>query len=821
MGQRLTILASLVLSSHLRADDVPVIITPDGQPLAANVTRVIETYEFLGVPLDRPLAQQLDLAGQRRDATTVQKLLDPAVAFIVTINPEVRVKVQRGPAPARIQQAGYTPLLVKVINQSTVAKPLGVKSPQAGPVHAGSAMGSLQRQAQTELKTNENSAGRTDRFLGVEIYSSPPMTRQLSGLDVEYAIVLVGSSEAGKREATLEFDLGQGTQDIGFRGEVPVLFDVAPARPVKLIIRDTDGEPTAARLTIRDPFGRIYPPQAKRVAPDFFFQPQIYRESGESVMLPPGRFLVEYCRGPEYVDIQQEFLVPADGVAEWTLDLKRWIDPMKSGFFCGDHHIHGAGCSHYEFPTKGVRPEDMFVQVKGEGLNVGCVLTWGPCYEFQRQFFNPLAHNLSQPFTLIKYDLEISGFGSQALGHVCLLNLKDQTYPGSDETKEKGWPTWTVPVLKWCKDQGGVTGYPHSAMHVNPPAGSRILLNQWDTDKNQALSRSEVQNALLPEAFSTIDSDKNEELSEQELVDSLNRVADRLPNLAVPDMNGGGALEICVSTAEGVCDFISAMDTARIPEWNTWYHLMNCGFPLKVSGETDFPCMSSRRVGQGRVYVQLGSIDRVEFADWCRALGQGKSYVSDGYAHALQFTVNDREPGKGAVQLDAPGEVVIKSAVAFASQTPVGIAYGTQKTPLGRRMQGDTVNLHAPRSNDVVKGGERLVEVVVNGQVVASKAVPADGQLHPVDFHVKVPRSSWVALRQFPQMHTNPVDVLVGNQPIRASKASARWCQETIRQLWDARHRHISEAERPAAQQAYERARQRFEQIATESAPDS
>ena len=60
-------------------------------------------------------------------------------------------------------------------------------------------------------------------------------------------------------------------------------------------------------------------------------------------------------------------------------------------------------------------------------------------------------------------------------------------------------------------------------------------------------------------------------------------------------------MEIPVAVAQGVCDFISAMDTPRIAEWNCWYHLLNCGFPLKVSGETDFPCMSGTRVGQGRV----------------------------------------------------------------------------------------------------------------------------------------------------------------------------------------------------------------------------
>ena len=81
-------------------------------------------------------------------------------------------------------------------------------------------------------------------------------------------------------------------------------------------------------------------------------------------------------------------------------------------------------------------------------------------------------------------------------------------------------------------------------------------------------------------------------------------------------MNGVGAMEICVSVAAGVCDFISAMDTARIAEWNMWYHILNCGFPLKVSGETDFPCMSSTRVGQGRVYVQLGKIEKLDFGAW-------------------------------------------------------------------------------------------------------------------------------------------------------------------------------------------------------------
>src|SRR5207253_8385828 len=139
-------------------------------------------------------------------------------------------------------------------------------------VYAGAAKPILQRQQQTELARDENSRNDPDRFLQLEMLASPPMTERLSGLAVDYALALIYSSESGHREATIGFNVGQGTQDLGFRGETPVLFDVAPAIPVKLSIRDSDGQPTMARLTFRDSQGHVYPPQPKRLAPDLFFQ---------------------------------------------------------------------------------------------------------------------------------------------------------------------------------------------------------------------------------------------------------------------------------------------------------------------------------------------------------------------------------------------------------------------------------------------------------------------------------------------------------------------------------------------------------------------
>jgi len=461
----------------------------------------------------------------------------------------------------------------------------------------------------------------------------------------------------------------------------------------------------------------------------------------------------------------------------------------------------------------------MFKQVEGEGLNVGCVLTWGPCFNYQRKFFTPSVNALSKPLTVMKYDLEISGFGSEALGHVCLLNLKDQNYPGSEGTKIKGWPSWTLPVMKWTKEQGGFAGYAHSAsgLEIHTPSAVKRLFQKYDADKDGRLAATETVTALLPFRFGDIDDDHDGVLTEAELASAHERAAGELPNFAVPAMNGVGAMEICVTVAHGVCDFISAMDTPRIAEWNMWYHILNCGFPLKVSGETDFPCMSGERVGQGRVYVQLGKQKRLDFATWCDGVARGRSYVSDGFAHAVAFKVNGVAPGFGEVRLNADGEVAIEAQVAFAPETPALVAHGFALPPEGRRWTGDTVTLHGSRSDSMVPGGERTVEIVVNGRPAASAKVAADGKIHLLQFRVPIARSSWVALRQFPQLHTNPVEVRIGKAPIRASRRSALWCIETIERLGEQRSNSIRESERAAAMQAYDEAIEKFRRIAAEA----
>jgi hypothetical protein len=446
-----------------------------------------------------------------------------------------------------------------------------------------------------------------------------------------------------------------------------------------------------------------------------------------------------------------------------------------------------------------VTPTDMFRYVKGEAMNVGCCLTWGPCFDYQRRFFEPSPNQISEPLTIVKYDVEVSGFGSQALGHVCLLNLRDMDYPGSEGTKQKGWPTWTTPLMRWAHAQGAVTGYAHSAngLAINGAEASQRLMAALDRNHDGVITPDEAAagSLPLPAPFQTIDTDNDGKITLVELIKSHDRARTTLPNLAIPQMNGIGAQEICVTTAQGLCDFISSMDTDRVAEWNCWYHLMNCGFPLKVSGETDFPCVSGNRVGQGRVYVQLGQVKKIDFAAWCEGIRAGRSYVSDGYAHALEYKVNNVAPGFGPVNLESAGDVQVTAKVAFDADLALDTSVG------GTKPTGPT----------------RKVELVMNGKVVASQDVPADNQPHDLKFTIHPTESSWVALRQFPEMHTNAVNVIVAGKPIRASRQSAQWCIGVIEQLWRVRAKAISDAERPEAEKAFNAAIETYHKIGADA----
>src|SRR5262249_38941780 len=242
----------LTLSATLlRAQEISKVEKIEAQPLIAQVKRLIEAMDYLGAPIDGADKQTLQTAMNQKDAALaiaeIQKALDKYCLFDVNINPESRVKVDQGPARAELVEQGWRTFLVKVHNAAGVTAKLKAESQNALPLFGsrqGSSMDPRPKQTITESDVR-------NRWLDMMMFDKPPLRPQLSGLELEYRIVQLYSRDAGKREAKIGFNVGQGTQDIGFRNDVDILFNCLPSTDVTLRILDEHGKPTTASFVIR------------------------------------------------------------------------------------------------------------------------------------------------------------------------------------------------------------------------------------------------------------------------------------------------------------------------------------------------------------------------------------------------------------------------------------------------------------------------------------------------------------------------------------------------------------------------------------------
>ena len=191
------------------------------QPLAAQVKRLAEALEYLGTPLSPEKQQALDAAmampDERTATRSVQEILDPQCLVSVNINPEMRVKVAQGPAEPLLVEQGWCTFLIKVQNDAGATAELRVVSPNAQSLHDSPA-----RKTASDVfyRRGEQRTGKLPSeqlWLDLESFDKQPLKKQLSGLGLEYRIVSLYSCDAGRREAKLVFDVGQGTQDLGFR----------------------------------------------------------------------------------------------------------------------------------------------------------------------------------------------------------------------------------------------------------------------------------------------------------------------------------------------------------------------------------------------------------------------------------------------------------------------------------------------------------------------------------------------------------------------------------------------------------------------------
>jgi len=408
--------------------------------------------------------------------------------------------------------------------------------------------------------------------------------------------------------------------------------------------------------------------------------------------------------------------------------------------------------------------------VLGEALDLGSVLNWGPGYLYQKRFFSghaakddALSSVPNAGAALMRYDVEVSGFPSSHCGHLVLLQMRDDTYPSAQTIDD--WPSWNLPILRWAKAQGAITGYAHS--------GHGLV----------------VQNTSLP-------------------------------NFDIPPFDSMGANEFLVDiTHLGTVDFLSGCDLWPFAELNLWYHTLNCGFRSAFAGETDFPCITDERVGGGRSYVRLNAAPSGDagYAAWLESLIHGDSYFGDGRSHIFDFRVDGTDSAKATfgrtMQLAKPAVLTVSARICARLEP--------EQTTATRTIASASPYVkpywHLERAR-VADTRRVTVELVVNGYAVDRTQVEADGSIQPVSFRHAPDRSSWYALRILPSSHTNPVVVELERKPVRASRRSAEWCRRALDVLWQQKQTRIRASELKEASAAYDHARSAYERIAQESA---
>ena len=201
---------------------------------------------------------------------------------------------------------------------------------------------------------------------------------------------------------------------------------------------------------------------------------------------------------------------------------------------------------------------------------------------------------------------------------------------------------------------------------------------------------------------------------------------------ARPFSPGGGGQaqpELAVSAASGLMDVWTVMENSmqnllgdprnrwsgngwpndRIyaNTYKNWYALANCGLRIPVAAGTSYGRLS--RLGYNRVYAKLDG--ELTTANWAKALLRGDGFVTNG--PLLWLRVNDRLPGDGSA-LDSPGRAKVN--VRLVSHQPV-----------------------------------RLVEILQNGKVVASRELTSDQNEQTMEWEevLTVDGPCWFAARCF------------------------------------------------------------------------
>jgi hypothetical protein len=252
------------------------------------------------------------------------------------------------------------------------------------------------------------------------------------------------------------------------------------------------------------------------------------------------------------------------------------------------------------------------------------------------------------------------------------------------------------------------------------------------------------------------------------------------------------AKELPVDLALGAIDALDVMSypSVDLETSQLWYRLLNCGFRLPATAGTD-TFMNFAGTGRfsnppagNRVFALVHGDFTTE--SWCEAVRQGRTFVTNG--PMLSLAVDGHGAGaelrpSAASTLEVRGEA-------------------RSHVPLDR------------------------LELIVNGEVVATSPPDGSGRRASLDFVLRADESCWVALRALGPAnhvvlggdafaHTSPVYVTLANRRVERAEDAAyfvEWIDRLIA-MCEEHGRYASDADREAVTALFRRAQEYYKRI--------
>ncbi len=376
---------------------------------------------------------------------------------------------------------------------------------------------------------------------------------------------------------------------------------LAPTGVLQLTLKDADGAPGAARVSVTDVHGRFYAPATAWInADDGYdraerpFEAHYFHARGTvTIDVPAGALRVEILRGFRQPFESHTVTVAAGGTAQLATRAARVSSPAAGGgrWVSGDVHVH----MNYGGVYLNV-PAHLLEQMAGEDLDVVHALIVN-----KEQRFPDMAYAgrgidpASTPERIVMHGQE---FHTSYWGHLGILGLSGDTllpgYSGYPNTAAASLAPTNADVADMAHARGALVGYVHPFEEVPNPFDAK------ETNSN----------------------------------------------------------ELPIDVALGKVDYIEVGGFSDFRATaSVWYRLLNLGFRLPAANGTDaMTNFASLRgpVGMNRVYVRVGD-GPLSMPEWLAALKAGRSVATNG--PLLDFTLGGLPIGSELVLAQARAAV--------------------------------------------------------------------------------------------------------------------------------------------------------------------